>query len=91
MEVMDAGSGQWIVYQSVSDINTLVTTMSSTDGSFSLDSSSLTQGQKDGYMPRSSYAVRQTYTSTDSLATSGTVIDYFSLTVRADCGDAVLS
>ena len=89
MEVQNA-SGIWIQYSS-SEISNLVSSYSTTDGSFNFDSTGLTFAQRSDFMPQSTYAIRQIYSSTDSLAADGTFEDYFSGTIRADCGDAILS
>ena len=60
-------------------------------GTFIFNSASLTANEKASYMPTKTYSLRQTYASTDSLAAGSTYEDYFSLTIRADCGNGVLT
>ena len=92
LEVFLDSISDWIPYDDPR--NTLapaISAYSSTDGSFTVDSSGMSSVDIANLSPSTSWNMKQTYTSSDSLDSDGTFIDYYSITLRNDCSDGVLS
>ena len=85
-EVYLESTSSWIAYNdAVSALSPAISSFDATTGSFDISTSSTT------FAPITVFYVRETYSSSESLIASGTSIDYFSITIRYDCSDGVLS
>ena len=86
LEVYLSASGTWIAHDDASSaISPAISSFDANTGSFDVSTSST------AFAPSTTFAMRETYTSTDSLDTDGTFVDYFSIVIRNDCSDGVLS
>ena len=92
LEVYLESSGTWIPYASSTLADAIAAPgIDPSTGVFNVNSSGMTSSEVDDLRPSTSWAVRFTTTSTDSLAASGTFIDYYSITLRNDCSDGILT
>ena len=92
MEVFLDSISDWVLYDDArSTLAPAISGYSSSTGGFTVDSSSMTTAELAAVQPLTVFNIRQTYISTDSLESDGTFIDYYSITIRNDCSDGVLT